>query len=191
VSALGDRPTPEERRRFGAVRTPRPLVLWIVRSVDALLRGRLGREGGLAEPGVRVLDPAAGDFNFLRAAWAEAVRKPAGAEGPEALRRHLLADFLGFEIRPGAWAAGQRAAARWLARCGAPLEAGERVPLLLADATRWCAATRRARCFRSGSIPGKGEGPGRTSARASSGAWRSATARSRRRRRCWGPPTPR
>lgn len=139
----GDRPTPEERRRFGAVRTPRPLALWIVRSVDALLRSRLGREGGLAEPGVRVLDPAAGDFNFLRAAWAEALRKPVGEEGLEGVRRHLLADFLGIEIRPRAWAAGQRAAARWLARCGAPLEEGERAPLLLADALadpeRWTA----------------------------------------------------
>ncbi|HEX3531459.1 MAG TPA: type ISP restriction/modification enzyme [Thermoanaerobaculia bacterium] len=34
-----------------------------------LLQSRLGLAGGLADPGVRLLDPAAGSMNFIRAAW--------------------------------------------------------------------------------------------------------------------------
>jgi predicted helicase len=41
----------------------------MVRSVDALLRSKLGLAAGLADPGVHLLDPAAGTLNFIRAAW--------------------------------------------------------------------------------------------------------------------------
>ena len=54
-----------ERTR-GVYATPRPLTRFVVRSVDFLLRSRLGLERGLADPAVRLLDPAAGPANFRR-----------------------------------------------------------------------------------------------------------------------------
>jgi len=41
--------------------------------VHGLLQSRLGRLAGLADPGVRLLDPAAGTMNFVRAAWRAAL----------------------------------------------------------------------------------------------------------------------
>jgi len=59
------------------------LVRYIVRSVHVLLQSKLGLPGGLADPGVRLLDPAAGTMNFLRAAWREVIdsHAPLGAHG--------------------------------------------------------------------------------------------------------------
>jgi predicted helicase len=56
---------PKERKLRGVYYTPEPVVSYIVRSVDYLLRTRFGRPSGLAEPTVLVLDPAAGTGTFL------------------------------------------------------------------------------------------------------------------------------
>ena len=63
----------EARRRFGVYATPPAVVGYVVRSVHLLLQTRLGKPLGLADPGIRLLDPAAGSANFIRAAWQEAI----------------------------------------------------------------------------------------------------------------------
>jgi hypothetical protein len=102
-----------------------------------LLRSRLGLEGGLADPGVRLLDPAAGPANFLLEAYRRAIaehRRANGRQGLEAFtHEHLVPHFQGFEILPGPWAEGQSAMRRFVERA----ETGVRVPrfpLFLADA---------------------------------------------------------
>ena len=128
---------PKARKGRGVFPTPRPLARWLVRSVDALLRTTLGRPEGLADPSVRLLDPAAGPMNFILEAYRRAVashRLKHGREGLEALvRGHLLPHFHGIEILPGSWAAGKTAVSRYLDLLG--LEARqEDIPLFLADA---------------------------------------------------------
>ena len=87
----------EQRRVRGVYATPRPLVRWIVRSVDALLRSTLGRSEGLADSRVRLLDPAAGPMNFVLECYRQAIarhRLKHGRLGLEALvRGHLLPHF--------------------------------------------------------------------------------------------------
>ncbi|MGB9848861.1 MAG: type ISP restriction/modification enzyme [Moorellaceae bacterium] len=56
---------PEIREMRGVYFTPEPVVLYIVRSVDYLLREYFGRPEGLADPGVFILDPATGTGTFL------------------------------------------------------------------------------------------------------------------------------
>ncbi|MCJ7510266.1 MAG: N-6 DNA methylase [Dehalococcoidia bacterium] len=56
---------PKERKLRGVYYTPEPVVSYIVRSVDYLLRARFGRPLGLADPAVLVLDPAVGTGTFL------------------------------------------------------------------------------------------------------------------------------
>jgi len=56
---------PKERKLRGVYYTPEPVVSYIVRSVDYLLRARFGRALGLADPTVLVLDPAVGTGTFL------------------------------------------------------------------------------------------------------------------------------
>jgi predicted helicase len=128
---------PEVPKVRGVFATPRPLVRWMVRSVDALLRNTLGRPEGLADPSVRLLDPAAGPMNFILEAYRRAVAKHRlkhGREGLEALvREHLVPHFHGIEILPGSWAAGQAAVRGYLDRLGVDARQ-EQIPLFLADA---------------------------------------------------------
>ena len=50
------------------------LTGYLVRSVHSLLQTKLGWSTGLADPRVRLLDPAAGSMNFLSAAWSLATK---------------------------------------------------------------------------------------------------------------------
>src|SRR5262245_1182818 len=93
-------PLDAARRLRGVYPTPRPLIGYVVRSLHALLRSKLGLAAGLADPSVRLLDPAAGTMRFLRAAWRQAIAAHGGADRD--LIRHLLADFSGIEVRPAA-----------------------------------------------------------------------------------------
>lgn len=128
---------PEMRKVRGVFATPRPLVRWMVRSVDALLRNTLGRPEGLADPSVSLLDPAAGPMNFILEAYRRAVaqhRRKQGREGLEALvRGHLVPHFQGIEILPGSWAAGQATMRRYLDRLSVEPRQQD-IPLFLADA---------------------------------------------------------
>jgi predicted helicase len=78
-----------EQRIHGIYPTPQPLIDYIVRSVQILLRAKLGMPGGLADPGVRLLDPAAGAMSFIRSL------------GPDPLNRFLGIELLEPEIRKG------------------------------------------------------------------------------------------
>jgi len=84
-----------ERRIHGIYPTPQPLIDYIVRSVQILLRSKLGLPAGLADPGVRLLDPAAGSMGFIRSL------------GPDPLNRFLGIELLGSEARK---APGERTA---------------------------------------------------------------------------------
>lgn len=121
----------------GVYATPRALTRFVVRSVDALLHSRLGLEGGLGNPGVRLLDPAAGPMNFILEAYRRAIAQHRGRRGREGLERllreHLIPHFQGLEILPGPWAQGQREMRRFVERMGL-MSGVPRFPLLLADA---------------------------------------------------------
>lgn len=56
---------PRMREMRGVYYTPEPAVTYIVRSIDELLKSRLGRAQGLADPSVKILDPATGTGTFL------------------------------------------------------------------------------------------------------------------------------
>jgi len=53
------------RQMRGVYYTPEPVVYYIVRSVDRLLKERFNKPQGLADPGVYILDPAVGTATFL------------------------------------------------------------------------------------------------------------------------------
>lgn len=109
---------PKLREVRGVYYTPEPVVSYIVRSVDHLLRDRFGLADGLADtatvtversdgeqetsPRVLILDPAAGTGTFLREAIAviRATIKNKGLGGvwPDYVRDHLLPRLFGFEL---------------------------------------------------------------------------------------------
>ena len=109
---------PELREMRGVYYTPEPVVSYIVRSIDHLLRDRFGLVGGLANtdkvavntsdgqgeesPRVLILDPAAGTGTFLREVIAS-IRSTIEGKGlagawPFYVRDHLLPRLFGFEL---------------------------------------------------------------------------------------------
>ena len=109
---------PRLREMRGVYYTPEPVVSYIVRSVDRLLRDRFDLTDGLANtekiktdmpgdkqeesPRVLILDPAAGTGTFLREVIASirATIEGKGLAGvwPDYVREHLLPRLFGFEL---------------------------------------------------------------------------------------------
>jgi hypothetical protein len=129
---------PDLRKRRGVYYTPPELVSYVVRSVDRLLRTRLGRPRGLAEPGVTLLDPAAGTLTFvveaIRCAVESAREEMGGGGVPALVRDHLLRDFHAFELMMAPYAIGHLKMSLILEEMGRPLGKGERFHLYLTNA---------------------------------------------------------
>jgi hypothetical protein len=93
-----------ERIAKGVYYTPRPLVDYLVRAVNETLKSTFGKQLGLADKDVRLLDPALGTGTFLLAAAQTAVDEVATVLGPGAIRTVLedqvLPHFFGFELLP-------------------------------------------------------------------------------------------
>jgi predicted helicase len=130
------------RKQRGLYTTPWPLVTFVARSVHVLLQSRLGKPGGLAEPSVRLLDPAAGAMSFVRAACRQAIeqRRRTGGSVESLLREHVLPHFQGIELLLHAHARGLLGMQRFLTALGYTPGPGERISLLLGDALE-CAGT--------------------------------------------------
>ncbi len=97
---------PALRERAGVYYTPAPVVDFIVRAVEEVLRDptRFNIAGGLSDTAVRVLDPALGTGTFLARAY-EQVRKTMIANDdaglwPDRARHHLVAHFFGSSACP-------------------------------------------------------------------------------------------
>src|SRR4029077_13441198 len=103
-----------------------------------LLVSRLGRRDGLADPGVTLLDPAAGTLTFVgeavRGAGAAVRRETGGGAVPALLRDHLLRDFHAFELMMAPYAIGHLKMSLILEALGRPLGEGERVSFYLTNA---------------------------------------------------------
>ena len=128
----------ELRRRRGVYYTPPELVSYVVRSVHRLLRSRLGRRDGLADPTVTLLDPAAGTLTFvveaIRRAVEEARSTAGGGVVPALAGDHLLRDFHAFELMMAPYAVGHLKMSLILEELGRPLREGERVSFYLTNA---------------------------------------------------------
>jgi len=126
------------RKSRGVYYTPRAVVSFMVRAVHSLLRSRFGLPDGLADPGVTLLDPAAGTLTFLTEAFAEALDAYKEAHGPGGLpalvRDHLLPHFLAFELMMAPYAIGHWKARLFFQACGLPLADDQRVRLYLTNA---------------------------------------------------------
>jgi predicted helicase len=93
---------PEERKIRGVYYTPEPIVSYIVRSVDYLLKTRFDLPKGLADDSVLILDPACGTGTFLYEVINEIHRHVVEHEGAgmwsSYVREKLLRRIFGFEI---------------------------------------------------------------------------------------------
>ena len=94
---------PEERAKLGVYYTPPEVVDYIVKSIHKLLKEKFGKEKGLAEEGLKLLDPAAGTLTFIIRALGRALLelqdKHLGGMIPLNIKTHILSDFYAFEIQ--------------------------------------------------------------------------------------------
>ena len=145
----------ELREMRGVYYTPEPVVSYIVRSVDFLLRDRFGLADGLADskeitadgpdgtqekrPGVLILDPAAGTGTFLREVVAS-IRDTIKGKGlagvwPDYVKKHLLPRLFGFELLMAPYAICHLNLALEItgAKAGAVTPYGERLNVFLTN----------------------------------------------------------
>ncbi len=93
---------PIARKHLGVYYTPEPVVSFITRSINEILKRDFGKSTGFAEDSVKVLDPATGTGTFIANAfyWALQEIRKRGLSGieEEKIKHHLLKDFYAFEI---------------------------------------------------------------------------------------------
>lgn len=93
---------PERRKHLGVYYTPRPVVSFIVNSINNVLERDFQRINGLADDDVTVLDPAVGTGTFLWLIYTLTLvkLKDKGLRGliEQKIENHLLKDFYGLEI---------------------------------------------------------------------------------------------
>lgn len=89
---------PKMKRSRGVYYTPEPVVSYIVRSIDHLLKTRFGKRAGLADESVYILDPACGTGSFLLEV-VKLIRERVGQAGWNTyVPKYLLPRLYGFEL---------------------------------------------------------------------------------------------
>lgn len=135
----------EQKVRRGVFYTPDPIVSYIVRSVDHLLKTEFGLAEGLAdtsvdpesgEPLVQILDPAAGTGTFLAHVIDQVERtvkaKP-GVDWNAYVDEHLLPRLNGFELMMAPYAVAHMKLGLKLRQTGYDFSSGERLRVYLTN----------------------------------------------------------
>jgi predicted helicase len=127
----------ETREKRGVYYTPEPVVSYIVRSLDIILKEHLERPDGFASSTVTVLDPAAGTLTFLAEASKLAVEEfvaKYGEGGKENfIKEHILRDFYAFELMMAPYAVGHLKMSFLLEELGYKLQKDDRFKLYLTN----------------------------------------------------------
>ena len=128
---------PETRERRGVYYTPEPVVKYIVKSVHQLLKSEFGLRDGLADPGVTILDPAAGTLTFpaeaIKLAVQEYVEKYGEGGKKNFIRNQILKNFYALELMMAPYAIGHMKISFLLEALGCPLRDDERFQLYLTN----------------------------------------------------------
>ncbi len=123
---------PAKRKSLGVYYTPLPVVSYIVRSVNKLLKEKFGIKDGLAGSAVTLLDPAAGTLTFPAEAIKKAVEEQRKySDSISSLKEHFLNHFFAFEIQMAAYIIGHLRMSLLFEELGIPLQ--ERFPLYLTN----------------------------------------------------------
>jgi len=93
---------PKKRKHLGIYYTPRPVVNFIVNSVNRILKDDFNKLHGFADDDVTILDPAIGTGTFLWIVFlvtlGELVNGSLKGLIKNKIENHILKDFYGFEI---------------------------------------------------------------------------------------------
>jgi predicted helicase len=125
------------RQRRGVYYTPEPVVSYIVRSIDHLLKTRFDRPMGLADEKVMILDPACGTGTFLYFVIQEihdtVVRERGEGAWNSYVREKLLGRIFGFELLMAPYAIAHMKLALQLQELGYDFQGEERLGIYLTN----------------------------------------------------------
>ncbi len=128
---------PKEREKRGVYYTPEPVVSFIVRSLNIILKEYFGREDGFASDSVTVLDPAAGTLTFLAEASKLAIEEFTSKYGDggkkDLIKTHILKNFYAFELMMAPYAVGHLKMSFLLEELGYKLDKDDRFKLYLSN----------------------------------------------------------
>jgi len=126
---------PKMRQVRGVYYTPEPVVSYIVRSIDHLLRTRFNRPKGLADEDTLILDPATGTATFLYFVIDEIHQKFAKQAGAwdDYVAKHLLNRVFGFELLMAPYAVAHLKLGMQLQQTGYQFASDQRLGIYLTN----------------------------------------------------------
>ncbi|MCS7053219.1 MAG: N-6 DNA methylase [Ignavibacterium sp.] len=128
---------PDTREKRGVYYTPEPVVSYIVRSIDEILKDKFKLYGGLTSSQVTLLDPAGGTLGFLAKAIELAVTYAKERIGAGAIdlciRDVILKNFHAFELMMAPYAIGHMKISFLLDEYGYKMQDNERVKYYLTN----------------------------------------------------------
>jgi len=119
----------------GVYYTPEPVVSYIVRSIDHLLKDRFGKPQGLADEKTLILDPAVGTATFLYMVVNEIRQAFAGQEGMwnDYVAEKLLPRIFGFELLMAPYAVAHLKLGLLLQETGYEFQSDQRLGIYLTN----------------------------------------------------------
>ncbi|MGA7678321.1 MAG: type ISP restriction/modification enzyme [Dehalococcoidia bacterium] len=128
---------PKIREMRGVYYTPEPVVSYIVRSIDHLLKTRFNKPKGLADENTLILDPAVGTATFLYMVVNEIHQAIAG-KGQQGLWNNYVADKLlprifGFELLMAPYAVAHLKLGLLLQETGYQFQTDQRLGIYLTN----------------------------------------------------------
>ena len=128
---------PKIRQMRGVYYTPEPVVSYIVRSIDHVLKTRFDRPLGLADAGVYVLDPAVGTATFLYMV-IDQVHQAIISQGQKGLWNNYVAERLlprifGFELLMAPYAVAHLKLGLLLQETGYEFKSDQRLGIYLTN----------------------------------------------------------
>ena len=127
---------PAMRKGRGVYYTPPPVVNFIVRAIDDILKDSFGIEEGLADRKVTVLDFACGTGTFLLEVFERVFETIGGSEAGSAdliVREHLLKNLYGFEYLIAPYTIAHLKLSQYLKDKSHPLKGEERLQVFLTN----------------------------------------------------------
>jgi predicted helicase len=126
---------PKVREMRGVYYTPEPVVSYIVRSIDHLLKTRFNKPQGLADDNTLILDPATGTATFLYMVINEIRQSFAGQEGMwnNYVAGKLLKRIFGFELLMAPYAVAHLKLGLLLQQTGYQFQSDQRLGIYLTN----------------------------------------------------------
>ncbi len=128
---------PEKRKVRGVYYTPEPVVSYIVRAIDFLLRKRFSRPWGIADKDTLILDPACGTGTFLHSVISliyDTLCAQGQAGGwPSYVSQSLLPRIFGFELLMAPYAVAHLKLGLLLQEKGFDFPSGQRLGVYLTN----------------------------------------------------------